>query len=253
MSGTVLRLRRRRQRLERDDALRNVWRREEETRDIDAAHVGVIICDMWDAHWSGGAALRVTGMAPRMNQVVKRARDLGAHIIHAPSDTMDFYAGTPARDRIAGLSVDGDAPPPKAIEAPPLPIDDADHGSDTNDGSEDHMNWCWTRQIDVIEIDQGRDGISDSGDEIRAYASRRGIEQLVIMGVHTNMCILGRSFGIREMVKRGYDIALCRDLTDAMYNPERSPYVSHERGTELVVEYIEKFWCPTVSSDDLLG
>jgi hypothetical protein len=40
-------------------------------------------------------------------------------------------------------------------------------------------------------------------------------------------------------------IALIRDLTDALYNPARPPYVSHEEGTRLVVEYIEKFWCPT--------
>jgi hypothetical protein len=31
-----------------------------------------------------------------------------------------------------------------------------------------------------------------------------------------------------------------------MYNPAMSPYVSHDRGTEMVVSYIEKLWCPTV-------
>ena len=32
----------------------------------------------------------------------------------------------------------------------------------------------------------------------------------------------------------------------------RSPYVSHAEGTRLVVEYIEKFWCPSLLSTDLL-
>jgi hypothetical protein len=72
------------------------------------------------------------------------------------------------------------------------------------------------------------------------------------MGVHTNMCVLNRTFAIKQMVKWGKDVYLVRDLTDAMYNPARPPYVSHEDGTRLVVEYIEKFWCPTVASDDLL-
>jgi hypothetical protein len=54
------------------------------------------------------------------------------------------------------------------------------------------------------------------------------------------------------MVRRGVETALIRDLTDTMYNPERSPYVSHEEGTRLVVEYIEKFWCPTIGSEELL-
>jgi hypothetical protein len=37
-----------------------------------------------------------------------------------------------------------------------------------------------------------------------------------------------------------------------MYNPARRPFVSHERGTELVIEHIEKYWAPTAASDDLV-
>ena len=71
------------------------------------------------------------------------------------------------------------------------------------------------------------------------------------MGVHTNMCVLGRSFGIRQMVRLGKNVVLVRDLTDAMYDPRQPPYVSHNRGTEMVVEHIEKYWCPSILSRDL--
>ncbi len=81
---------------------------------------------------------------------------------------------------------------------------------------------------------------------------QRGIKNLIAMGVHTNMCVLNRPFGIKQMTRWGVRCVLVRDLTDAMYNPQRPPYVSHERGTELIVEYIEKYWCPSVLSDDLL-
>jgi hypothetical protein len=30
------------------------------------------------------------------------------------------------------------------------------------------------------------------------------------------------------------------------------PHVSHARGTELVIEHIEKYWCPSLLSEDLL-
>ncbi len=80
----------------------------------------------------------------------------------------------------------------------------------------------------------------------------RGIKNLIIMGVHTNMCVLGRSFGIRQMTRWGVSCVLVRDLTDAMYNPEKVPYVSHKRGTELVVEHIEKYWCPTIMYKDII-
>ena len=94
--------------------------------------------------------------------------------------------------------------------------------------------------------------ISDNGQEIYSFLRAYNIEQVLLAGVHTNMCILNRSFGIKQMVRWGVPVALIRDLTDAMYNPAMPPYVSHNEGTRLVIEYIEKFWCPTILSQDLL-
>ena len=71
------------------------------------------------------------------------------------------------------------------------------------------------------------------------------------MGVHTNICILNRGFGIRQMTRLGFNIVLVRDLTDAMYDPRTRPFVSHTRGTELVVEHIESKWCASIIGEDL--
>jgi nicotinamidase-related amidase len=215
---------------------------------VPAAETAIIICDMWDKHWCRGANERVATMAPRMNEVVKAARAAGITIIHAPSETMEFYRDSPARARaLAAPHVP--MPEPVMREVPPVPIDDSDGGSDTGETS-----WytAWTRQHAAIEIDEERDAISDSGQEVWNLMHERGLRHLLIMGVHTNMCILGRSFAIKAMVQRGVDIVLVRDLTDAMYNPAKPPHVSHDEGTRLVVDYIEKHWCPTVLSDDLL-
>jgi type 1 glutamine amidotransferase len=73
------------------------------------------------------------------------------------------------------------------------------------------------------------------------------------MGVHTNMCVLGRPFGLRQMARNGKNVVLMRDLTDTMYNPERWPYVTHFVGTDRIIEHIEKFVCPTITSVDFLG
>jgi nicotinamidase-related amidase len=226
-----------------------VWREEVVRRAIPAAQTAIVVCDMWDKHWSRGAAERVDALAPRMNAVLQAARAKGVTIIHAPSDTMRHYAETPARRRMRAAP--HMSPPPEGDRpAPPLPIDDSDHGSDTG---ESETAAVWTRQHPAIDIDHARDGISDNGQEIYNFLQQTGIRQVLLMGVHTNMCILNRSFGIKQMVKWGINIALVRDLTDAMYNPARPPYVSHEEGTQLVVGYIEKFWCPTVHSDELLA
>jgi type 1 glutamine amidotransferase len=67
------------------------------------------------------------------------------------------------------------------------------------------------------------------------------------------MCVLGRPFGLRQLAKNGKNVVLMRDMTDTMYNPARWPQVSHFRGTDFIVEHIEKFICPTITSDQLLG
>jgi type 1 glutamine amidotransferase len=128
-----------------------------------------------------------------------------------------------------------------------LPIDDSDGGCETAERS----SRAWTRQIATIQIEPG-DAITDSNEAL-ALMQQRGIDHVVIMGVHTNMCVLGRPFGIRQLVKQGKNVVLVRDLTDTMYNPARRPFVSHFTGTDLVVEHIEKYWCPSVTSVDFLG
>jgi nicotinamidase-related amidase len=236
------------QALVQDGGGHNGWETRMIEKTIPAAQAAIVICDMWDSHWSRGARERVDAMAPRMNRVIGAARARGVQIIHAPSDTMSFYAGMPARERMQR------APrvvPPAPLEHPDqaLPIDDSDGGSDTGEAP-----WykAWTRQHPVIAIDQERDGISDDGVQVFSFLRQQGSTQVLIMGVHTNMCVLRRSFAIKAMVRWGVDVALVRDLTDTMYNPAQAPYVSHDEGTRLVVAYIEKFWCPTLLSDDLL-
>lgn len=81
----------------------------------------------------------------------------------------------------------------------------------------------------------------------------RQIDHVILCGVHLNMCVLGRPFAIRQMVFLGKDVALMRDLTDTMYNPEKPPKVSHFAGTDLVIEHVEKHWCPSFTSTDLTG
>ena len=225
---------------------RNGWRAIEEEAIWRPSETAVIIVDMWNKHWSWGATERVDLMAPRMNTVINAARNQGVQIIHSPSDTMDFYEGHPARSWVLEVP-QVDMSEPIDRPDPPQPVDASDGGSDT--GEESGLK-AWNRQHPAIEITDG-DTISDNGQEVYNILVQKGIKNLIYMGVHTNMCVLGRSFAIKAMVCQGFNVVLTRDLTDAMYNPFKPPYVSHEDGTRLIIGYIEKFWCPTIASDDL--
>ncbi len=219
-----------------------------------AAETAIIICDMWDDHYCKSSAQRVDAMAPNMNRVITAARNHGVMVIHAPSGCMSKYAGSPYRLRMQQATL---SKPPVPLQRwcylekgreGKLPIDDSQ--SPCDDPIVGPRVRKYTRQHKAIKI-IGYDGVSDSGQEIYNMLQQLGIKNVAIMGVHTNMCVLGRPFGIRQLVKLGYHVALVRDLTDTMYDPRQWPYVSHTRGTELVVEHIEKHWCPSIAGKDL--
>jgi type 1 glutamine amidotransferase len=55
------------------------------------------------------------------------------------------------------------------------------------------------------------------------------------------------------MAKSGKNVVLMRDLTDTMYNSKMRPVVNHFTGTDLIVEHIEKYVCPTITSTVFTG
>ena len=224
-----------------------------------ASETAIIICDMWDRHWCKGATRRVAQLAPYMNEVVCKARDKGVMIVHAPSGTINHYKDRPARNKAQNA--------PKAANLPNniggwctwineqekntgYPIDHSDGGCDCQPMCK--QGSPWRKQIDTIEI-QNEDAISDSGAEIWNLLEQRGIKNVILMGVHTNMCVLGRPFGLRNMSRFGKNVVLMRDLTDTMYNSRAKPYVNHFTGTDLVIEHIEKYVCPTITSTVITG
>lgn len=237
----------------------------------DGKQTALIICDMWDAHHCLNAVRREEEMVPRMNELLEKLRSQGVLIIHAPSNCMDAYKDHPGRKlaqqapkaRTLPVDIDKWCYKIPAEEKGKYPIDQSDGGED--DDPVEHAEWHaklmamgrnpkapWKKQHEGLKIHDG-DAISDSGVEIWNLLTDRGIDNVILVGVHTNMCVLGRPFGLRQMAKNGKNVVLVRDMTDTMYNPKAKPYVSHFEGTRLIVEHIEKYVCPTITSDQILG
>ena len=227
-----------------------------------ASETAIIVCDMWQEHPCKLAQYRADRMAPRMNEVLSWARDHGVAIIHAPSGGMRHYEGTPYRKRMQ--AAESHQPPvpilswcyhnPKREGKWPI-VDDVRLAEGAVTGCDDpipqahkdhdrHQN----KHIKII----GYDGVSDSGQEIYNFLEQEKRQNIVLMGVHTNMCVLGRPFGIRQQRYLGKNVVLCRDLTDALYDPRDPPHVSHARALELVIEHIEQYWCPSILGADLM-
>ncbi len=233
-----------------------------EQTEWNASETAIIICDMWADHPCKMAAQRVDRMAPKMNQIISQARDHGVAIIHAPSGGIQLYEDTPFRARIKKAAL---LKPPVPIQSwcylnpekePPLPVDDTIKRSTESslrgcdDPDANYKKNTDRHQHSAIKI-IGYDVISANGQEIYNFLEQEQRKNIVIMGVHTNMCVLGRPFGIRQMKYLGNNVVLCRDLTDALYDPRDRPYVSHTRGTEMIIEHIESHWCPSILGRDL--
>ena len=223
--------------------------------DWNPARAAVVVCDMWDTTHCITAARRVDEMAPHMNAVVHGLRARGALVVHAPDGCMDAYAGTPARlhavsapfvplpypadwhpwasDELAALPATLTDPGLCSCESPAPCNDTPSHG---------------TRQTLLIDITPG-DVVTDDGQEFYNVLEERGITDVLLMGVHLNICVLSRPYGIRQLVYWGKHPVLCRDLTDAFHRDSHG----HRWGTEQVVAHIERRWCPTITSDQLVG
>jgi nicotinamidase-related amidase len=224
--------------------------------DWDNARIAVVICDVWDTTQCVSAARRVIEMAARVNDVVARLRADGALIVHAPAGCMEFYAGTPARER-ARQAPRIHSPVPvdwhdwDASRESPLPAALADDtpcscepGEPCTEGGPPYP---WTHQIDSIGI-SSTDAVTDDGEELLALLEQGEIEDVVVMGVHLNRCVLGRPYGIRQLVYWGKKPVLCRDLTDSYHRDPRG----HLWGNEQMISHVERWWCPSVTSDQLL-
>jgi nicotinamidase-related amidase len=247
------------------------WTVKENAETWQPRETAIIVCDMWDSHHCLNAVRRAVEMSPRMNDVLTKARGQGVLIVHAPSSCMEAYQDQPGRKLAQSAPPAANLPADigkwcyviPAEEQGTYPIDQKQGGEDDN--LEEHKVWAdklaalgrnpkspWKSQLSLLTIDD-QDAISDSGVEIWNLLESRGIKNVILLGVHTNMCVLGRPFGLRQMAKNGKNVVLMRDMTDTMYDPAKWPYVNHFTGTHLIVEHIEKYVCPTITSVALLG
>ncbi len=98
--------------------------------------------------------------------------------------------------------------------------------------------------------DRGSDAITTPARRSEPVRGPR-IKNVILMGVHTNLCVLGRPFGLRNQAKAGKNVVLKRDLTDTMYNSpqvaQRESFHRHRpvrrarRGVRLPDDHVERF------------
>ncbi|MDR1382754.1 MAG: isochorismatase family protein [Planctomycetaceae bacterium] len=237
----------------------------------------IIVCDMWAFHPCVHATARLEDLAKEMNTVFDKAREKGILIVFAPSshDIDKHYADLPARQTSAKY---------RHGFGNPRHWDFWVHG---HGGENEHSHLAYAdekdaqwplpngdphcfesqgktpdfRQTEILKI-KDCDILTDDFVEMigneeyqECLFKERGIKNVILMGVHTDMCVIGRPFGCRAMKIAGYNTVLCRDLTDCAWNcaSRMKDAMDHFRGLDKVIEYIETYICPTITSTDITG
>jgi nicotinamidase-related amidase len=211
-------------------------------RQLDPARTGIVIIDMWNYHWCMTAAQRVAALAPRMNAALAAARLLGMQVIWAPTDVASQYAGRAQRERSTAVPYFSRPEPAEFVcrltakQGPCL----------CGPGIPCLVNYGWDAMNADLLIDAS-DLINSGVDELYGNCRTRNLDHLIYMGVHTNVCVMGKPEAIRNMASAGLHCMLARDLTDAIthYDPE-SAYTP-EDGTAQTVADIERAGIPTIN------
>lgn len=213
---------------------------------VDPSEVGIVVVDMWNYHWCKTATMRVGALVPRMNRALDAARGLGMTIMLCPSDVVDNYVGWPQRERIFAMPR-FEVPPLLKVECPKP----QDPGGCACGKERCVVNYGWDGMHPDLKIGKA-DLMPDTLEDVYSICRRRGLTHLIYCGVHTQVCLLGKPMGLRNLKAAGLSCILARDLTDAHpgYDPGRD--FTPDLNTSQVVEHFERYLAPSINLADEL-
>jgi type 1 glutamine amidotransferase len=214
--------------------------------EFDPSRVGIVVVDMWNWHWCKTATERVASMVPRMERSLVACRKLGIQVFYCPTDAVDAYVGTPQREAVIAMRLLA-LPKPLNIQCPAPP-----NGPGCACGNRKcRGNFGWDAMHPGLSI-HASDLMPNSRESLYSICKDKNIDTLIYMGVHTQVCLLGKSVGLRNMKSLGFNCVLARDLTDSHpdYDPARG--IDPDDLTKRTVDHFEKYLCATVNMKDEL-
>lgn len=211
-----------------------------------ANETAIIVVDMWNQHPCLSAELRVTELADRINKFLPKMRKKGIKIIHAPGETQNFYKNSPEHQRILA-----------SLSQLPFPFDwinqeEHEPSMPLPDGCEEgeRKNIHWWRQHPAIAL-SSEDVVSSDAQEIFNYLKTHRIKNLLYVGVHSNICLSGMTYGLRSFKAQGFQVAMIADLTDSYTINYPGQKLNHEQRNQIIINHVSTYLAPTVSSDQL--
>lgn len=180
-----------------------------------------------------------------MNECLDILREQGATVFVCPTDVVDAYVGFPQREDALGIDLLS-LPESKSFDCPDPP-----NGPGCACLQRCRGNYGWNALNPNFRLAPS-DLMPNSRAALYTLTKQRNITHLLYMGVHTQVCLLGKDIGLRNMKALDFDCILARDLTDSHpdYNLEKN--VTPDDLTARTVAHFEQYLCPTVNLKDEL-
>lgn len=208
-------------------------------------NLAIVVMDIWDYHWCRTARERTVALIPRMNYTLDTARQLGITICFSPTGAMRDLWEAPQYQATLALP-QHPLPEPKQLNFTPPRWGDCMCGPGYPCLYHSNRN----NQHPDLKMCEG-DFIVLETQQMYNLCKERGIEHIILIGEHTNMCVLGKPCGVYPLVSRGFKVYLGQDVTDACtgYDPGGS---TPDDGTRQVVAQIERDICPSINLEEML-
>jgi hypothetical protein len=207
---------------------------------IDPAKVGIVAVDPWNFHWCKTATMRVDALIPRMNRALDAGRAMGMTVMLCPSDVVENYAGWPQRESVIAMPK-YPVPELEKINCPAPP----DGGGCACGKERCVVNYGWDGMHPDLRIGKN-DLMPDTLQEVWTICKDRKLTHLIYVGVHTQVCLLGKPMGLRNLKAAGLSCILARDITDAHPGYDPTTGFTPDKHTAEVVAHFERHLSPTI-------
>jgi hypothetical protein len=169
------------------------------------------------------------------------------HVFYCPTDVVEAYVGTFVREKVLATKIHPVPKLKKNILPSPLP-----EGDGCACGLEKcPVNFGWDAMHPGLSIHEG-DLMPNSFEVLYSLCKEKGISNLIYMGIATQACLWGRSVGMLNMLKAGFNCILARDLTDALLEYDPVLGLFPDDLTARTVEYFERYICSSINFFDEL-
>ena len=223
-----------------------------EKRSVESSKIGIVTIGTWHRHWCSTATATTDSIVRRTAECLSRAHSLGISVIRGATSTIrKFPEDSPQRLAVKNLPK---LKPPRVgkqiklnhqrsnafgecmcCEQGKCEVPEDFFSDVENNGNHPALNGC----LESFGVTNCR--------ELYSLCVARGLEYLIYVGAHSDMCVFLHPTGMAHMKEAGIECLFARDIADTFSTFSISGELEPGQYTEKWLESLEKAGVPTIN------